>query len=156
MPLGNVADPPSCGAVTGPFRAGHMCGGEGDLAVGKRSEVTGNGTGSSSGGPSSGRRRRRSVGSERSVRLDAPTRGDLRRSRRQVGSGRRPRRATSPLERGAIWGLAGAAAVGGALAGAHPTGTAGVDQLLAGATAGVVTLAASRAQRWTWQWVCCR
>lgn len=111
--------------------------------------MSGNGTGNGTEG-SSVRRRRRSGSSENSIRQDAPTRADLRRSRRQVGSGRRPRRATTPLEQAAIWGLAGAAAIGGALAGAHPTGTPGVDQVLAGATAGVVTLAASRAQRWTW------
>ncbi|MDQ6946029.1 MAG: DUF4012 domain-containing protein, partial [Actinomycetota bacterium] len=49
-----------------------------------------------------------------------------------------------------VWALAGAAAVGGALAGAHPTGTAGVDQLYAAAFAALLTLACSLASRSAW------
>lgn len=44
--------------------------------------------------------------------------------------------------------LAALAAVGAALAGAHPTGTAVVDALLTAAFAAVVTLAAGKARRW--------
>jgi hypothetical protein len=43
-----------------------------------------------------------------------------------------------------------ASAVGGALAGCHPTGTRIVDPLYAAALAALVTYACSRARRWTW------
>lgn len=45
--------------------------------------------------------------------------------------------------------LALAAAVGGALAGAHPTGTPVVDPLYGAALAALITVAASRARRWS-------
>jgi len=96
------------------------------------------------------RRRRRSGSSEQSVRLDAPSRAELRRRRRHLGSGRRPRRETTPAERAGIYAVAGVAGVVAASAGAHPTGTVVVDEVLVGAGAAAVVLAASRAQRWTW------
>lgn len=60
---------------------------------------------------------------------------------------RRPPTRTSRRNRRLVPLIVAGSAVAGALAGAQPTGTAGVDHLLAGALAAAVTLAASRAQR---------
>ncbi|HET9692448.1 MAG TPA: DUF4012 domain-containing protein, partial [Acidimicrobiales bacterium] len=46
-----------------------------------------------------------------------------------------------------VWALAAAAAIGGALAGCHPTGTPVVDPVFAAVIAGLLTLAMSRARR---------
>lgn len=68
---------------------------------------------------------------------------------------RRPsdRPATRVEHRALIVAIAGAAALGGALAGASPAGTAVVDVVLSAGFAAVVTLAGSRARRATWLWV---
>lgn len=49
-----------------------------------------------------------------------------------------------------VWALAVAAAAGGALAGTHPTGTSGLDQVYGAAFCGLLTLASARATRATW------
>lgn len=58
------------------------------------------------------------------------------------------RRARRHRHRRVAQGIAVAAALGGALAGARPTGTAVVDPLLTAGFAALVTLAASRGRRW--------
>ncbi|HET6874931.1 MAG TPA: hypothetical protein VFH70_09145, partial [Acidimicrobiales bacterium] len=63
------------------------------------------------------------------------------------GTGRRSRR--SRHASAVVAGLAAAAAVGGGLAGCHPTGTAGVDELYGAAAAAVITVAAAPARRWS-------
>ncbi|MEJ5254399.1 MAG: hypothetical protein WHS89_03515, partial [Acidimicrobiales bacterium] len=54
------------------------------------------------------------------------------------------------LERRLILVCAAAAAVGAAFCDAAPTGARPVDALLSAGFAAVVTLATSRARRWTW------
>ncbi|HYI61134.1 MAG TPA: DUF4012 domain-containing protein [Acidimicrobiales bacterium] len=69
-------------------------------------------------------------------------------SRSVPGDPSRRRRGPARHEALAARAFAAAAAVGGALAGCHPTGTDVVDVLLSAAAAVVVTLAAARSTRW--------
>jgi hypothetical protein len=72
------------------------------------------------------------------------------RSHDERDSTARARKHTSELDRRLIAGVAGAAAIGAALAPGSPTGVGVADVLFRAAFAAVVTLAASRARRWTW------
>jgi hypothetical protein len=79
--------------------------------------------------------------------------------RRSTRSGRRrgrresQQRPTSALERHLIEGLAVVAGVAGAFAGCEPTGGSIADPVLSGLLAAAVTLAASRARRWSWIYI---
>jgi hypothetical protein len=66
------------------------------------------------------------------------------------GSSARARARTSELEKRLIWGVAAAAGIAAAFAGGEPTGLLLVDIAFRAAFAVIVTLAASRARRWTW------
>jgi hypothetical protein len=80
------------------------------------------------------------------------TRSHHRRTRPPTAAPTRVRRRqpATPLERRLVWGIAAAGGVAAMFAGCAPTGTAVVDPLLTGAFAVLVSLAASRARRWTW------
>ncbi len=67
-------------------------------------------------------------------------------SRRRKAS----RRSTTSIERTDVRWVAVFAAVGGGMSGAEPTGLVAADVTIAAAFAGAVTLAGTRARRWSW------
>jgi hypothetical protein len=81
-----------------------------------------------------------------------PTRSHQRRTRpgRAAPTAVRRRKPATLFERRLVWGIAAAGGVAAMFAGCEPTGTALIDPLLTGAFAVLVSLAASRARRWTW------